>query len=87
MFVPPGRWFHQHFNVGSAPARYLALHPLRQFAGHGETVEDRARDQIDYTAEEPWIRDKFEGELAKRGIASEMPEEAYRIPNHEWGYD
>jgi hypothetical protein len=87
MFVPPNRWFHQHFNLGADPARYLALHPLRQFAGHGETVEDRARDQIDYPDEQPWIREKFEGDLAARGLASAMPEEAYRIPNHEWGYD
>jgi oxalate decarboxylase/phosphoglucose isomerase-like protein (cupin superfamily) len=87
MFVPPNRWFHQHFNLGADPARYLALHPLRQFAGHGETVEDRARDQIDYTAEEPWIRQKFETDLAARGLTSAMPEEAYRIPDYEWGYD
>ncbi len=87
MFVPPNRWFHQHFNLGGDPARYLALHPLRQFAGHGETVEDRARDQIDYTAEEPWIREKFENDLRARGLTSAMPEEAYRIPDYEWGYD
>jgi oxalate decarboxylase/phosphoglucose isomerase-like protein (cupin superfamily) len=86
MFVPPNRWFHQHFNVGGAPARYLALHPLRQFAGHGETVEDRARDQIEYTNEEPWIREKFEGELAQRGLTSQMPREAYSIPGYEWDY-
>ncbi len=87
MFVPPNRWFHQHFNLGGDPARYLALHPLRQFAGHGETVEDRARDQIDYTSEELWIRQKFEKDLAARGLSSAMPDEAYRIPDYEWGYD
>jgi hypothetical protein len=84
MLVPPEKWFHQHFNLGAAPARYLALHPSRQFAGYGETVEDRARDQIEYTAEAPWIRQHFEEELAKRGLATKMPEEAYRDPNYKW---
>jgi len=84
VIVPPNRWFHQHFNVGSTPARYLAFHPLRQFSGHSEKVQDRARDEIDYSQEEPWIREKFEAELAKRGLTSLMPEEAYRIPNFQW---
>ncbi len=87
MFVPPGRWFHQHFNAGSAPARYLALHPLPQFAGYAdEQVQDPTEDQIDYTRENPWIRQKFEEELAKRGTTSLMPAEAYRIQNYEWKY-
>jgi hypothetical protein len=84
MFVPPGRWFHQHFNLGGEPARYLALHPTRQFIGHGETVEDLANDQIEYPAEAPWIRQHFEEELAKRGLTSLMPDEAYKDPNYEW---
>ena len=84
LFVPPDRWFHQHFNLGAAPARYLALHPLPQFAGKGEKVEDRAKDQIEYTDEEPWIRRKFESELAHRGITTLMPEEAYRDRDYDW---
>ena len=86
VFVPPNRWFHQHFNLGSAPARYLALHPPRGLSGTGERVQDPERDTIQYPDEEPWIRAKFEEELAKRGMASGMPAEAYRDRNYEWAY-
>lgn len=86
VFVPPNRWFHQHFNVGATPARYLALHPAPQFSGHAESVEDRAKDQYEYTEEDPFIRQKFEQELAARGLTSIMPEESYTIPGFEWDY-
>jgi oxalate decarboxylase/phosphoglucose isomerase-like protein (cupin superfamily) len=87
VFVPPDRWFHQHFNVGSAPARYLALHPPAQFSGISEKVEDRARDQIEYPDEDPFIRQKFEDELGKRGMTNAIPEAAYQDHNFEWDYD
>jgi gentisate 1,2-dioxygenase len=86
VFVPPNRWFHQHFNVGSAPARYLAIHPPRGFSGLSEKVEDRARDQIEYPDEAAEIRRRFQDELAKRNLTSLMPEEAYRDRNYEWSY-
>jgi len=86
VFVPPNRWFHQHFNVGAAPARYLALHPLPQFSGHAEKVQDRVRDLVEYPDEEPWIREKFEEQLAQRGLTSLMPEEAYQNQAYEWAY-
>ncbi|MFC2072424.1 cupin domain-containing protein [Chloroflexota bacterium] len=85
-FVPPNRWFHQHFNVGAAPARYLALHPPRRIAGQAERVEDRARDQFQYPDEDPLIRQTFEKELAKRGLTSLMVEEAYKDRDYEWEY-
>jgi hypothetical protein len=84
MFVPPNKWFHQHFNAGATPARYLALHPPRQFRGHAEKIEDRAKDMIEYVDEDPWIRQKFESELAKRGITTLMPEDAYTVPSYNW---
>jgi hypothetical protein len=84
-FVPPNCWFHQHFNLGAQPARYLALHPPPQFSGHAEKVEDRARDQIEYPDEEPWIREMFESELAKRGLESQMPDDAYHDRDFEFG--
>ena len=84
MFVPPNRWFHQHFNAGASPARYLALHPPMQFHGHAEKVEDRAKDQIEYPDEDPFIRKKFEEELSRRGVKSLMPAEAYANRDFEW---
>ena len=79
-----GQWLHQHFNVGAKPARYLALHSPMQFYGHAEKVEDRAKDQIEYTDEDPWIRKKFADELSKRGVQSLMPDEAYTNRDYEW---
>jgi hypothetical protein len=84
MFVPPNKWFHQHFNVGATPARYLALHPPRQFRGHAEKIEDRAKDMIEYVDEDPWIREKFEGELAKGGLTTLMPHDAYTEKSYNW---
>ncbi len=85
-FVPPNRWFHQHFNVGPALARYLALHAPRLMTGYSERVQDVARDQIEYPDEDPWIRQTFEKELAKRGLTSLMAEEAYKNRSYQWKY-
>ena len=84
MVTPPNEWFHQHFIAGGDMARYLALHPPMQFHGHAEKVEDRAKDQIEYPNEDPYIRQKFEEELGKRGIKSIMPAECYTNPDYEW---
>src|SRR5207253_10441200 len=72
VFVPPNRWFHQHFNVGGTAARYIALHaPTGMPTGAasftssaGERITNREEDQIEYPDEDPWIRNRFEEELA-----------------------
>jgi oxalate decarboxylase/phosphoglucose isomerase-like protein (cupin superfamily) len=87
VFVPPDRWFHQHFNVGGDPARYLAFHTPRGMTGRTEHIEDLARDQIEYTTEDPWIRQTFESELGKRNLKSLMPDAAYTDPSYRWEYD
>jgi oxalate decarboxylase/phosphoglucose isomerase-like protein (cupin superfamily) len=84
LITPPNKWFHQHFNVGHQPARYLAFHPPLQFDGHAEKVEDRARDQIEYVAEDPSVRELFETQLAKRGLTSLIPAEAYAQRDFEF---
>jgi oxalate decarboxylase/phosphoglucose isomerase-like protein (cupin superfamily) len=86
VFVPPNRWFHQHFNLGGEPARYLAFHAPRGVGQWSERVEDRQRDQIEYPDQEPFIRERFESELAKRGLKSDLPEIAYQDRNFEWEY-
>jgi quercetin dioxygenase-like cupin family protein len=86
MFVPPNKWFHQHFNVSSSRSRYLALSPLRQ-TRPSERVEDQIRDQIEYPDEAPWVREKFESELAKRGQESLMPDGVYTDKDYVWTYD
>jgi quercetin dioxygenase-like cupin family protein len=83
IFVPPDQWFHQHFNLGAEPARYLALHPPMGI-GFSETIRTPARDQIEYPDEDPVIRQRFEEELRKRGLTSLMREEAYRDRKYRW---
>ncbi len=85
-FVPPNRWWHQHFNMGKEPARYLALHPPLLIAAVAEAVKGN-KDQIEYPDEDPFIRQTFEKELAKRGLKSLMIEEAYKDRDYQWRYD
>lgn len=75
--VPPERWFHQHFNTGTSPARYLALrwgsakYPLfKQYLIDRPTTQ--GGDQIEYQDEDPSVRATFEAELAKHGVQSRM---------------
>jgi uncharacterized RmlC-like cupin family protein len=79
LVVPPGRWFHQHFNAGAGPARYLAirwnsqLHPLfTRRSGTATSIKDGG-DQIEYEDEAPAIRERFERQLAASGMHSAMP--------------
>jgi hypothetical protein len=84
IFVPPDMWFHQHFNVSTNPARYLAFHGNN---GGREVVRDPSQDQIEYTAEDPIVRQTFERELAKVGHTSLMPEQCYTDPNYQFAYE
>jgi hypothetical protein len=42
---------------------------------------------FEYPDEDPWIRQKFEEELSKKGLTSLMPDEAYRNRDYVWKYD
>jgi mannose-6-phosphate isomerase-like protein (cupin superfamily) len=78
LVIPPDMTFHQHFNTGPEPARYLALR-------HLNAVRDKATglpmssistrlggDQIDYEDEDPQVRAMFEAACRANGIESRM---------------
>ena len=76
MFSPPDMYYHQHFNTGSEPARYLALkskgnpeHPCRIGApGPNSDPEFAEQHQIEHENEAPWIYDMYAEELKKNGM-------------------
>jgi oxalate decarboxylase/phosphoglucose isomerase-like protein (cupin superfamily)/mannose-6-phosphate isomerase-like protein (cupin superfamily) len=76
---PPEGWFHQHMNVGSTPARYLALRwNSPEFPRLSHWMADRGEtggyEQIEYENEDPAIRQEFEAELGRRGLEGRLPE-------------
>jgi mannose-6-phosphate isomerase-like protein (cupin superfamily) len=77
--VPPENWFHQHFNTGPEPARYLAL----RFTGIKFRPTGRGTDgadvsvklggwQIEYEDEDPRIHQIFEEDCRKYGGVCRM---------------
>ena len=81
LYVPPDRWFHQHFNVATTQTRYLAFHlPIGMSTGWRELPGDR----VDYADEDPWIRAHYTEELAKRGLTFNMPERLFTDPGFKW---
>lgn len=83
MIVPPNLWFHQHFNTGTSPGRYLAFKhevvSIRNSQGVPKAWISRrlGGDQIDYADEKPVIRQMFADALSKCGMTPRM-DEAYR---------
>jgi oxalate decarboxylase/phosphoglucose isomerase-like protein (cupin superfamily) len=84
MIVPPNMWYHQHFNTGSEPARYLAFKhegvSLRNAQGVPKAwISQRiGGDQVDYADESPTVRKLFAEALSEHGLEPAM-DEAYRI--------
>ncbi|MGE5539482.1 MAG: ethanolamine ammonia lyase-activating protein [Gemmatimonas sp.] len=78
--VPPNQWFHQHFNAGAMPARYLALRWGNwrfHFAGSGDNEGvDRSTEQggaqIEFQHEDPAIHRAFEETVRKAGARCQM---------------
>ena len=77
LFVPPERWFHQHFNTGRDSSRYIALKPwgfkylVDELFKTDEDVKSGG-DQIEYGDQEPEIHRLFLEECRNRGVKVRM---------------
>ena len=86
LFVPPDRWFHQHFNTGEGSAKYMATtwiggkYFVKGMGGGGRTHRlntvsfHAGGNMIDYPDEDPAIREMFEAELKNHGVNIRMPD-------------
>jgi oxalate decarboxylase/phosphoglucose isomerase-like protein (cupin superfamily) len=82
LITPPNMWYHQHFNTGTTPARYLAFKhegvAIRNAQGVPKAwISQRiGGDQIDYADESQQVRTMFAEALAVHGMTPKM-EKAY----------
>ena len=84
--VPPSQWFHQHFNSGAEPVRYLALRwgsqKYHEMWGEGRGKADvdvkLGGKQIEYEDEDPLVRTMFDEACAKAGVKNLM-EKYYQV--------
>ena len=76
-------WFHQHFNTGDVPARYLACslgsrkYPFlarrrKSAEGAGAVSVSQGGRQIEYEDQDPRVHRMFLDAVAESGVASEM---------------
>jgi oxalate decarboxylase/phosphoglucose isomerase-like protein (cupin superfamily) len=78
LIVPPNKMFHQHFNTGPTPARYLAFKHESALIRNDQGVPTAwisrrvGGDQIDYADESPNVRTMFTEALSKHGMTSRM---------------
>jgi mannose-6-phosphate isomerase-like protein (cupin superfamily) len=83
VFAPPDAMFHQHFNTGASPARYLATaygslrYPFTEgkraalFGGVSTSVK-KGGNQIEYADQDPRVHALFVAETARNGVAVRM---------------
>ena len=80
LITPPNMWYHQHFNTGKTPARYLAFKyegvAIRNSQGVPKAWISRrvGGHQIDYADESRDVRTLFADALAPQGLEPRMSE-------------
>ncbi|MEN8260625.1 MAG: ethanolamine ammonia lyase-activating protein [Pseudomonadota bacterium] len=78
LITPPNMWYHQHFNTGKEPARYLAFKyegvAIRNAQGVPKAWISRriGGHQIDYADENREVRTMFADALAEQGLEPQM---------------
>jgi len=78
LIVPPNMWYHQHFNTGTTPARYLALKHEGVAIRNGQGVPKAwisrriGGHQIDYADESREVRSMFDEALRASGAEAQM---------------
>lgn len=78
LITPPNMWFHQHFNTGNSPARYLAFKyegvAFRNAQGVPKAwISKRiGGHQIDYADESQLVRTMFAEALSEKGLTPQM---------------
>lgn len=89
VFAPPDQMFHQHFNTGTMPARYLATaygssrYPFTEskrkslFGGVSTSVKEGGA-QIEYEDQSPRIAQLYEEATRKNGVEVKMSQ--FNIP-------
>ena len=76
-FHAADQWFHQQFNTGQVPARYLAFKPRgKKFRTKGKFMNNVSLkdggNQIEFEDEDPAIRELYEKECARQGVQVNM---------------
>ena len=80
IFVPPQRWFHQHFNTGKDATRFIMLgsrpgNELYKMTAKEIFMKDGAGGSymVMFHEQDPYVSELFKEELAKQGTRLRMP--------------
>ena len=87
LFVPPGKWWHQHFNTGPNPARYLAIRwggnkwKLAAYLDN-QGVDENVKmggNQVEYEDQDPVIHRTYVERCAAQGVQVKMDDFKVRV--------